>query len=378
MPTLRIHHQIKEIDANQWNALCKDDYPFLRHDFLFALEESGCVSQDTGWYPLHLSLSLDDQLIAAMPLYLKSHSWGEYVFDWSWQDAWQQAGYEYFPKLVTAIPFTPSTGPRLIYHPDKITLGEVVTLFVSAIRELCEKHQFSSWSGLFIHSESLPRWKDAQLMARKDCQFHWFNRGYQNFDQFLQTFTSRKRKNVRKERAKITNQNIRLHCYDGAEIDSNLLDVFFNFYQLTYLKHGRYGHLNKDFFSRLLASMPEQIVVVMAYINDRPVAAAWSFKDSTTLYGRYWGCDEEFDSLHFETCYYQGIEYCITHSLEHFDPGAQGEHKIQRGFEPIATWSVHWIATEPFRLPVAHFLEQEHQYIDERIAELSNYLPFHQ
>ncbi|SDH87401.1 hypothetical protein SAMN04488136_13341 [Vibrio xiamenensis] len=378
MPTLRIHHQINEIDSNQWDALCDNDYPFLRHAFLLALEESGCVCDDTGWHPLHLSLHQDDQLIAAMPLYLKTHSWGEYVFDWSWQEAWQQAGYEYFPKLVTAIPFTPSTGPRLIYARDKITFDEVLTLFVSTVRELCDEHKFSSWSGLFIPSDSLPTWQSAQLMTRQDCQFHWYNRGYQNFDDFLQTFTSRKRKNVRKERAKIASQNIQLRYYHGEDITPDLLDVFFDFYQLTYLKHGHYGHLNKDFFSRLITCMPEQIVLVMAYIDERPVAAAWSFKDTTTLYGRYWGCEQEFDSLHFETCYYQGIEYCIAHSLDHFDPGAQGEHKIQRGFEPIATWSVHWIATAPFRTAVERFLQQEQQYMQDKMVELASYLPFHQ
>ncbi len=378
MPTLHIHHQIRDIAAHQWDKLRSDDYPFLSHGFLHALEESGCVSDDTGWHPLHLTLQQDGELIAALPLYLKSHSWGEYVFDWSWQEAWQHAGYEYFPKLVTAIPFTPASGPRLLHNPAHIDFDHALALMVEALKSLCEQHDFSSWHGLFVKADQVASWSAQQLLVRHDCQFHWFNRGYQHFDDFLATFTSRKRKNVRKERAKIHEQNIHLVTYEGSQITPQLLDVFFNFYQLTYRKHGHHGHLTKAFFQRVIAQMPEQIVLVVASIGARAVAAAWSFRDAQTLYGRYWGCDEEFDSLHFETCYYQGIEYCIAHGLEHFDPGAQGEHKIQRGFAPLTTYSVHWIASEPFRTPVANFLEQERQYIAAKIAELNTYLPFHQ
>ncbi len=378
MPNLRIHHQISDINAEQWDRLRGDDYPFLKHAFLNALEQSGCVSDDSGWHPVHLVVEQQGELIAAMPMYLKSHSWGEYVFDWSWLEAWEHAGLEYFPKLVTAIPFTPATGPRILHNTQHLSFETALSIFANAIRELCHEHQFSGWHGLFVEESQLTQYQAQQLMARQDCQYHWFNRDYQDFDHFLHSFTSRKRKNVRKERQRVRQQGIVLTRYEGNEITHQLVDTFFDFYQLTYLKHGHHGHLNKAFFQQLIAVMPEQIVLVMAYHQHKPVAAAWSFKDTETLYGRYWGCDEEFDSLHFETCYYQGIDYCIEHGLKHFDPGAQGEHKIQRGFEPISTWSVHWIEHHEFRQAVARFLGEEREYVEARIDELTTYLPFHQ
>ncbi|MFM2482414.1 GNAT family N-acetyltransferase [Celerinatantimonas sp. YJH-8] len=379
MPSLRVHHHLTSIAAEQWDALRTNDYPFLSYAFLNALEQTQCVGDPQGWHPLHLTLE-DDQgeLMAAMPMYLKSHSWGEYVFDGAWQEAWERAGFHYFPKLVTSIPFTPASGERFLFNADVLSFEQALEYFVTAVRQLCHEQQFSGWHGLFIKSEQLEAFKQQSLIPRMDCQYHWYNRGYQNFDDFLATFTSRKRKNLRKERARIQAQEIELKVLEGAQIRAEQLDAFFEFYQLTYLKHGMQSYLNKAFFQQLLKTMPDQILLVMAYHQGRAVAGAWSFKDRHNLYGRYWGCDEEFDSLHFETCYYQGIDYCIAHGLSHFDPGAQGEHKIQRGFEPIPTWSVHWIDDPQFRAAVAEFTQSEQTWVEQQMQELASHLPFHQ
>lgn len=375
MALIKVHQQLTDIPQPEWDALRCCDYPFLSYAYLSALEQSGCVSDDSGWHPLHLTLEDEHgTILAAMPMYLKSHSWGEYVFDWSWQEAYEEAGEEYFPKLVTAIPFTPVSGPRLLYRADVISYDDALQPMLSAVRQLCAQHQFSGWHGLFVEAQHIQRFKP--LSVRMDCQYHWYNRGYQHFDDFLATLTSRKRKNLRKEREKVTQQEIELRVIEGAQLTDDDVAVFFEFYQLTYLKRGRYPHLNQDFFESLRQLMPQQIVLILACYQQQPVAGAWFFKDSHTLYGRYWGCSEEFDRLHFEACYYQGIDYCIRHQIAHFDPGAQGEHKIQRGFEPTATWSAHWIESAMFRPAIARFVKEEQQLVEARMAELATYLPY--
>jgi len=377
MVALRIHNQISEIPEQGWESLRNDDYPFLSYAYLHALEESRCVSDETGWHPLHLTIEDEDKnLLAAMPMYLKNHSWGEYVFDWSWQEAWENSGEEYFPKLVTAVPFTPATGPRILYCSQKLSYKQALELLFSAVRQLCSENNFSGWHGLFIEDQHLNDFTPLKLPLRMDCQYHWFNHNYSSFDDFLAKLTSRKRKSIRKERQKVGSQQIELRVIEGSELCDENVKQFYNFYELTYLKHGHYGHLNLTFFQTLRRTMAEQIMVIFAYHDEKVVAGSWFFKSKDTLYGRYWGCDTEFDRLHFETCYYQGIDYCIKHDLQCFNPGAQGEHKIQRGFEPISTWSVHWIESETFRSAVAHFVREEKQYMKQRITELAKYLPF--
>lgn len=378
MSKVNFHHQLSDIPQAQWQRLYQDDYPFLRYEFLSALEQSGCVSDERGWHPLHLTIESDDgKLIAAMPLYLKSHSWGEYVFDWSWQQAWEQLGLAYFPKLVSAIPFTPVTGPRFLYDRDLFNQTQAWQMLVESVKSLCELQHYSGWHGLFVQEPLLNECHSLSLAAREDCQYHWFNRGYTDFDQFLATFTSRKRKNLRKERARVAACGITFKVLSGKEVSPSQLEHFYHFYQHTYRLHGQRPHLNLAFFEAMIATMPEQVVLILAYQAEEPIAAAWCYRDNTTLYGRHWGCEHSIDGLHFETCYYQGIEYCIAHGLTQFDPGAQGEHKIQRGFEPTSTWSVHWIVEPQLRTAVARFVDEERLLVDEQMQELSRYLPYH-
>jgi len=375
MLSIKVHHQLDEIDGQLWNQLCGTDYPFLRYEFLQALEQSGSVGPEQGWQPLHLSIENEQETVAVMPLYLKSHSWGEYVFDWAWADAYQRHGLDYYPKLVTAVPFTPATGPRIGHS---VPLSEISPALVQGLKELCGRLNASGWHGLFPTPALKNQFAEQQLLTRLGSQYHWFNRDYRSFDDFLASFSSRKRKNLRKERQKVQQQGVHLVTLSGEQISKEHLNHFYRFYQMTYLKRGRKGYLTPEFFQQLRDSMPEQLVLVLAYYQQRPVAGALSLRSSDTLYGRYWGCMDEFDSLHFETCYYQGIEYCIDQGLKRFDPGAQGEHKIQRGFRPIETWSCHWIQEPGFRAAIAQYLDEEEAAMREQIAELTSWLPFKQ
>ena len=364
---------IESIGPKIWNKLCGTDYPFLRYEFLHALEQSGSVGKGTGWLPLHLSLKDGGETVAVMPIYLKQHSYGEYVFDWAWADAYSRYDLEYYPKLVTSIPFTPAYGPRI---GTRKPLDTIIPTIRDAIPQIAAKLNASSWHGLFAPKETIEQFVTHEIMPRLGCQYHWFNHGYRDFDHFLERFNSRKRKNLRKERKKVSDQGVELRTYSGRDISDALLHRFYHFYQITYLKRGRKGYLTPEFFTLLRDTMPDHLVLVVAYVNDQAVAGALSLRSKTTLYGRYWGCLEEYDSLHFETCYYQGIEFCIREGLERFDPGAQGEHKIQRGFEPIETWSVHWLQEPGFREPIARFLNEEEEMMREKIVELTTWLPF--
>lgn len=373
MPEIKLFHEIKEIGAEHWNNQCVTDYPFSRYEFLYALEQSGSVTADTGWQPLHIELSDQGNVLAYMPLYLKNHSYGEYVFDWAWADAYQRYGLDYYPKLVSAIPYSPVIGPRLLTTQDPEPLMEMIQ---ALLPKLCQQLRANSWHLLFPEEKIIKKINDSNLMIRKGCQYQWFNKGYESFPHFLEQFTSRKRKNVKKERQKIIDHGITHKMIEGIDITDAQLDKFYDFYRMTYLKRGREAYLSKTFFYLLRDLMPENILLAFAYNGDTPVAGAFSLKDSQTLYGRYWGCLEEYDSLHFETCYYQGIDYCIVNKLKRFDSGAQGEHKIQRGFEPVPTWSAHWVKEVGFNHAIQQFVEEESEAIDRQIEHLTTYLPF--
>lgn len=367
---------ITEIPASQWDALAGHDYPFLRHAFLAALEESDAVSAAKGWQPHHLVMREKGTLVAAMPLYIKSHSYGEYVFDWAWADAYQRHGQVYYPKLVAAIPFTPATGPRLLVAAgaDREALLQRV---IDALREEAQRVAASSVHILFPHAEESVQWQQGGMLQRVGPQYHWFDEDYGDFEGFLASFSSRKRKTLRRERRRVAEQGLELQILEGAAISAEDWRFFFYCYQLTYAKRsGHGGYLPEDFFLRLARAMPEALVMVMAYHGSERVAAALNFRGSDALYGRYWGCVHEFEFLHFEACYYQGIEYCLRHGLPRFDPGAQGEHKIQRGFTPITTYSNHWLAMPAFSDAVARFLDQERDHINDYLREAAEMLPF--
>jgi predicted N-acyltransferase len=367
---------LDQLPAEQWDSVAGTDYPFLRHTFLYGLEKTACTTADTGWQPCHLILRQGTELAAVMPLYLKSHSYGEYVFDWSWADAWQQSGLSYYPKLVTAIPFTPATGPRLCVAPGQDE-GQCLRAAIVAIKDLASTRNISSWHLLFPTEAVSETLLAAGLHRRAATQFHWFNDDYRSFDDFLATFNSRKRKSLNRERRRVAEQGITLKVLTGADIGKQEWEQFHHFYQQTYAKRsGHGGYLSRAFFVDTAAGMGDQVVMVLAYLNSRAVAGALYFRSSDTLYGRYWGCEHEYDCLHFEACYYQGIEYCIANKLQRFDPGAQGEHKIQRGFHPTTTWSNHWIADPKLSAAVGDFTRREAQHNEQYRQAVSGMLPF--
>jgi uncharacterized protein len=367
---------LQAIDAARWDALCPDDYPFVRHDFLSALEESGSVSQHKGWQPQHLLIETGDTLIAAVPLYIKSHSYGEYVFDWAWADAYKRYGLNYYPKLISAIPFTPCSGTRILIA-DTAKQFELIPLIVTEIKKRAQELGASSWHCLFISKEISEQLIASVTVQRIGCQFHWFNRSYKSWDDFVATMTSRKRKNINKERSKVTEQGITFLTKEGAEINAADWKLFYQLYCNTYLKRsGHGGYLTEHFFNLIGRNFSSAVMMVIAQHKHRSIAAALFFTDSNTLYGRYWGCLEEYDFLHFETCYYQGIDYAIAKGLRRFDGGAQGEHKIQRGFEPIITYSNHWLVHDGFQQALSNFAEQEAEGVDAYSVDAKNNLPF--
>jgi hypothetical protein len=368
---------LTEVDPKQWNTLAGIDYPFLRHEFLSALEYSGSVSEQTGWLPQHIIIMSGDELLALMPLYLKSHSWGEYVFDHTWAQAYRAHGLPYYPRYVTSIPFTPCQGPRLIIKPG-VEPAAVIARLLKFIRQQAEDQSASSWHCLFPD----PLLKDALqangLIIREDVQFQWFNRDYLTWDDFLKTLTASKRKMIKRERRKVSEQGIQLQRLEGKSITNRHWQVFYRFYALTYLKRHSQPYLNLAFFQRLAEMMPEQLQLILAIKEEIPVAASLFFIGADTLYGRYWGCAEEYDALHFETCYYQGIEYCIEQNIPRFDSGAQGEHKIARGFEPVSTYSAHWIKDSRFGQAIADYVTRERIHVNQYKSGAAGYLPFKQ
>jgi predicted N-acyltransferase len=373
---LRRISSIDAVSAEAWDAVVGSDYPFLRHAFLQALESSGCASAASGWEPQHLLLeAADGTLLGLLPLYLKNHSYGEYVFDWAWADAYRRHGLEYYPKLLSAVPFTPCAGPRLQLAAT-VDRSAALQLCLAAIQELGTARGASSWHLLFPQTCDLPALQHETLLLRSGCQYQWFNRGYADFDAFLATLSSRKRKNLRKERARVAETGTSFRQLPGTEITPELWEHFYRCYANTYLVRGRRPYLNLDFFQRLAQQMPESLLLILAEQQGRPQASALCFVGSDTLYGRYWGCEAEQQFLHFETCYYQGIEYCIAKGLARFDSGAQGEHKIQRGFEPVPTWSLHWMAHPGFHAAVADFLQEERRHIEQYLQHAADYLPF--
>ncbi len=363
-----------EVDAACWNNLRQQQDPFLRHEFLLALEQSKSVCAKTGWQAHHLLVLDNNELTAAMPLYLKSHSWGEYVFDHQWADAYAQSGMEYYPKWVNAIPFTPCSGQRVLMQ-DSADSARIIQLCIKTIQNISEINNISSLHCLFPDTEQNNHLKQ-HMILREGVQFQWFNKNYKDFDDYLQSFTSRQRKNIKKERKKVHEQGIQLERFTGNEISEKQWQVFFDFYRMTYNKRGQSEYLNIDFFMRLAETMPEQILLIFAVKEQTYVGAALSFIGEKTLYGRYWGCVEEYNNLHFETCYYQGLEYCIENNLQRFDSGAQGEHKISRGFEPISTYSTHWIQNPHFSNLIADFLKEEKDYIQTYKQDCLKQLPF--
>jgi predicted N-acyltransferase len=368
-----VHDAVAGIDPAAWNALA-GDYPFLRHEFLLAAEESGAASPDSGWTPRHITLEQDGAVVAAMPLYEKSHSWGEFVFDWAWAQAYERAGLRYYPKLVSAVPFTPAPSRRLLGASVDDT--QASGALIDAATALATRSDCSSLHILFAEPAELPQLQASGLKLRKDCQFHWHNRGYADFDKFLATFSSRKRKKVRADRRKVADAGIAFRHLGGETIDEATWRRVHELISITFLRRGSLPYFDLDFFLRITASMPGGIRVILAELGSTIVATAVFFESGNTLYGRYWGCDGDYDALHFETCYYQGIEYCIESGKALFEPGTQGEHKISRGFVPVATWSAHWLNHPEFFSAIGNYLNQESRYVDSYIDAVDERSPY--
>ncbi|MDI1231012.1 MAG: GNAT family N-acetyltransferase [Methylobacter sp.] len=371
-------HSMAQVDGGDWNRLAGDAYPFLRHEFLLALEQSGSVCEQTGWLPAHLLVMDQDKLLAFMPLYLKQHSYGEYVFDHQWAQAYQQQGIDYYPKWLTAIPLTPCQGTRIVIQAEGIDQLAITQLLLAFIKQRSEQLGISSWHCLFPELQQAELLRSLGLSIREGVQFHWFNQGYRDFNDFLHTLNASKRKMLKRERRRVSEQGVHLLRIAGPDVSELQWQAFFQFYTMTYLKKGSQPYLNLAFFHQIAATMGEQLLLVLAIKDDIAIAAALSFVGGDTLYGRYWGCYEAYNSLHFETCYYQGLDYCIEQDLKRFDSGAQGEHKISRGFEPVTTYSAHWINDARFAKAIEHFLAREQQAVQHYKQDAATYLPFKQ
>jgi hypothetical protein len=375
----RVLDDLSGVDASDWNRLA-GDHPMLSHEFFHALHQSGCAATDSGWLPQFLTLwdeaapngasgSASPRLRAAMPLYLKSHSYGEYVFDWAWADAYQRHGLAYYPKLLAAIPFSPVSGPRLL----AATEADRAALVRSA---LALAQNASSLHVLFPQPQEAALMQAAGMMLRSSVQFHWSNPGYGSFDEFLSQMSHDKRKKIRQERRKVRDAGVSFRRLRGDEIGESGWAFFAHCYNRTYRAHRSTPYLNLEFFQRLGQTMPQHVLLIVAELEGKPIASALNLYSPHTLYGRYWGALQYLPCLHFETCYYQALEFCIEQNIKVFEGGAQGEHKLARGFLPVKTLSAHWLAHPEFSDAVERFLEREQQGIERYVDELNEHSPF--
>jgi predicted N-acyltransferase len=375
MTEIRVLESLNEIPPDQWNSLgdcAARSNPFLKHEFLHALQVSGCVGGNTGWIPQFLTVwtaeNATERLTGAMPLYIKQHSYGEYVFDWAWADAYQRSGLDYYPKLLSAIPFSPITGQRIL----AASRADRSRLIKAAIRLAGD---LSSLHVLFPTVEEGNELQALGMMLRRNVQFHWQNQGYETFEQFLSVLSSAKRKKIRQERRRVMEAGVRFRILEGKAITESDWDFFGRCYARTYREHGSMPYLNRAFFGQIGQSMPDNILLIVADLDGKPVASALNFKSREVLFGRYWGSMQHIPMLHFETCYYQAIEYCINQKIGVFEGGAQGEHKLSRGFMPVETLSAHWLAHPEFSSAVKRFLDRESAGIENYVDELNERAP---
>ncbi|WP_394730519.1 GNAT family N-acetyltransferase [Altererythrobacter sp. GH1-8] len=369
--TVEIAAGVSGLDRDQWNALNHNDNPFMRHEFLSAMEDSGSVGPGTGWEPVPIVIrDAEGRLAAATPSYVKHHSQGEYVFDHAWANAWERAGGHYYPKLQIAAPFTPATGPRLLLRDEALAPH-----LLEAVETLCQRSDIATAHATFVDREQLPLFEQSGWLTRSDIQFHWHNRGYKDFDDFLGALASRKRRALRKERS-AAQADVRIVRLSGDDIRQEHWDAFWVFYQDTGLRKWGTPYLTRDAFTLLGQTMADSMILVMAEQDGEWVAGALNFVGPDTIYGRYWGCTRHIRFLHFELCYYQAIDIAIERGLKHVEAGAQGGHKLVRGYEPEQTWSAHWIGDPGFRRAVADFLEREREGIATDQMFLDQRTPF--
>lgn len=366
---------LADVAAAVWDRLAGDENPFVSHAFLSGLEEHDCLAAH-GWFPCHLLVWDGPQLAGALPLYLRSNSHGEFVFDFSWAEAYERAGGRYYPKLVTAIPFTPVSGPRLLVHPERADADQVCDVLLQALLEFAEGNQVSSWHCLFPDEAGARRLDRAELLPRRTCQFHWHNRGYRDFQDFLDALDSKRRKQIRRERRGVAEAGVEIVRLRGADITPELWRVFHGFYCDTFERRWGSPRLTLAFLQALGERMPGQVLLILARQGGEWIAGAFALAGAGTLFGRHWGCSRDVPFLHFELCYYQTIEHCIENQLASVDAGVQGEHKLPRGFEPVAALSCHWLRDPRLRAAVAEYLERERTHVLQYVAELRQHLPY--
>ena len=368
---LRVHERLDQIPAADWNALRPDDNPFLAHAFLAGLEQQGCIQPELGWQPWHLGAYRGDTLVGALPCYLKGNSHGEFVFDWSWAEAYARYGLDYYPKLLAGVPYSPVTGPRLLARDASVAQALLLQL-----RSECARRRLSSAHVNFVDAAQAPWFDSEHWLERNDWQFHWHNAGYRDFDDFLAALLPKKRKNLRQERARVAAQEVELLTLHGDELGDEDWRFVHTCYSATFEEKGNYPALTEGFLRHLGQTMPRALVVFLARRRGQRLAMALCLRSSSTLYGRYWGSLEEVPGLHFETCYYQGIEYCLREGLSRFEPGAQGQHKIARGFLPQRTRSFHYIQRENFRSAIRSALQAERDDLQRWGEQLQLQSPF--
>ncbi|WP_411820195.1 GNAT family N-acetyltransferase [Hyphococcus formosus] len=372
--TARTLASIGEIRADIWNDLANPPgapyNPFVSHEFLLALEKSKSVAPEVGWAPMHLVLESADKTLAIAPLYAKGHSQGEYIFDHHWADAYARAGGNYYPKLLCAVPFTPAQGPRLL---AKDTTAK--RHLAQALVQVTETIGASSTHVNFIMNEDKDALEQSGYLLRMGEQYHWLNNGYGSFDDFLEALSSRKRKAIRRERRE-AQKDVTIRRLVGDEITERYWDAFWTFYQDTGARKWGTPYLTRSFFREIASLMPERILMIVAEQDEIPIAGALNMIGGDTLYGRYWGCTVDIPFLHFELCYHQAIDFAIEAGLSRVEAGAQGDHKIARGYEPVATWSAHWLRDERFRDAIARYLDAERRNIDDEITALKDFTPF--
>lgn len=370
----RFHSSLADIDTGAWDALRADDNPFLSHAFLASLEANGCIRADWGWQAHHLALYENSTLVAAAPLYLKGNSHGEFVFDWSWASAWERAGGEYYPKLLNAVPYSPVTGPRLLTGHGSRS-AERKQALVAAMRGEADRLGLSSVHANFLLPDDLPAF-DADWLVRSDVQFHWHNRGYGDFDGFLAALNHKKRKNIRQERAQVARSGLHIEMRGGASLSRDEWRRVHALYEMTFEAKGNHAALTRAFFLSLGETLGDTVTLALARDGETIVAMALLMQSSSTLYGRYWGASVDVPGLHFELCYYRGIEHAIRLGLSRFEPGAQGEHKLARGFLPVRTHSRHYLSHPEFRRAVRDALVHEAASVEAYAAELLDHSPY--
>ena len=374
----QVFHSLREVPPESWNRLIGDAFPFAEYDYLLALEEGHCVGIEPGWEPRYLTLWEGKQLQAACYLYRKTNSNGEYIFDWDWANAYQRYGQRYFPKLTSAVPFTPATGPKLLVAADASNPRELQQQLLASALELVQQEGCSSLHFLFIPAEEREIYEAAGLLLRHSFQFHWQNQGYGSFEDFLSRLRSKRRKEILRERRQVQEQGLEVILLRGEEIEPKLCRVMYDFYLTTIDRKWAMPYLSYEFFQYIFTHFRDQLVLALARKQGRWVAGTINYHKGPHLFGRYWGCRQDFRSLHFELCYYRLIEYAIEQGVQRFEAGAQGAHKIQRGFLPNLTYSAHWIAHPAFHRAIGEFIEEEKRSIQSNIEDNPELSPYRQ